>query len=244
MTSQETVHVFTFGLDHTTTFPLPRGGVLADYWVEVRVQDSDVSPRSIFVDNFTRLYCPRDEQFAFEYKLPSEHFQHTFFPKGCLAVITIDGLAGVASKPQPNFELSPPDELMPYPAGTIVGRMVMNAPNQSTTPKIGQQIPREEVSKMRHIQQVGRGLRRGQGTPLERGIAVIEDYAHAESLSRGFKDPDEPRKKPTCQSCDLFEPHPTLAHLGTCNLKLPDWATADENASRAVRRDSRCDLWR
>jgi hypothetical protein len=30
----KTTHIFTFGQNHMTNYPLPNGGRLADYWVD------------------------------------------------------------------------------------------------------------------------------------------------------------------------------------------------------------------
>ena len=61
-----TTRYFTFGQDHTSHFPLPRGGKLGDYWVAVESDEDD--HRELFIDQFASKQCPRPEQFGFEYR--------------------------------------------------------------------------------------------------------------------------------------------------------------------------------
>jgi hypothetical protein len=82
-------HYFTFGQNHMTNFPLPRGGRLADYWVAVEIQDEDIDDdynhRYLFVQEFSSKYCPTPNQFAFEYT--DETFKGGYFPNGELTRI-------------------------------------------------------------------------------------------------------------------------------------------------------------
>jgi hypothetical protein len=79
------VHYFTFGVGMVSTHP-DVAGLLGDYWVEVHLSvGSELDHRTIFIDQFTRLYMSRPDQFAFEYDNCS--WKPEYFPKGCLCVL-------------------------------------------------------------------------------------------------------------------------------------------------------------
>lgn len=79
----QVTHYFTFGQAHMTNYPLPNGGRLTDYWVEVELpSDYGESHREVFIREFTSVYCPRPEQFSMEYT--KESFEPDYFPDGCL----------------------------------------------------------------------------------------------------------------------------------------------------------------
>ena len=88
--SMITSHYFTFGSRHMTNFPLPNGGIIADYWIRVDLPKDSTAHRAMFIEHFTARHCPTKDQFSFEYTM--ENFQPGFFPGGELAVITEDGL--------------------------------------------------------------------------------------------------------------------------------------------------------
>lgn len=83
---------FTFGTEHTTSYPLPFGAALADYWVTVELPDTDEwagRHREIFVREFTTDFCPRVMQFSGEYT--DESLQPHYFPRGQLCTVTPEG---------------------------------------------------------------------------------------------------------------------------------------------------------
>lgn len=88
--TQERPHYFTFGQVHTTTYPLPRGGPLADYYVIVWA-DPGFTARNLFIKHFTTPFCPHPTQFAFEY---SGHFpeKDIYWPHGLLLEIDSCGI--------------------------------------------------------------------------------------------------------------------------------------------------------
>jgi hypothetical protein len=76
---------FTFGQSHMCNHPEARG-LLADHWVSVELpRDHPRSHREVFIAQFTSRYCPRPEQFAFEY--PDRMLDPQHFPRGQLALI-------------------------------------------------------------------------------------------------------------------------------------------------------------
>ena len=77
---------FTFGQDHMTNYPLPRGGRICDYWVRVNLPRGSGSHRQMFVERFTKYHCPHQSQWAFEYT--EGEFKPEFFPRGELCVVT------------------------------------------------------------------------------------------------------------------------------------------------------------
>jgi len=83
---------FTFGQNHMTNFPLPRGGRIADYWVTVELPDDyePYHPRQMFIGHFTNHYCPSPMQFAMEYEEGT--LDESFFPGGELCRITENGI--------------------------------------------------------------------------------------------------------------------------------------------------------
>lgn len=82
---------FTFGSGHMSNFPLPKGGLLTDYWVTVELPEGlDKSHREMFVEHFTSRYCPRPMQFAMEYE--DNDLNPMFFPGGQLCTITSVGI--------------------------------------------------------------------------------------------------------------------------------------------------------
>ena len=85
---------FTFGQIHTSTYPLPSpgyGGKLSDYWVTVDLSAGGGNDhRALFMDNFTRHYCPRPLQFALEYS--DANHKPEYFPGGELCRITEKGI--------------------------------------------------------------------------------------------------------------------------------------------------------
>ena len=84
-------HFFTFGQVHMTSFTLPIGGRLADYWVKVKLPaDHRASHRAVFVELFTTRYCPSPDQFGFEYV--GDDFAASYFPAGLLCTITENGI--------------------------------------------------------------------------------------------------------------------------------------------------------
>jgi hypothetical protein len=98
---------FTFGSSHTISAILPRGGTLADYWVRVSLpEDYPISPRRVFVEKFTEIYCPNSAQFAFEY-YGGEKLDKSYFRKGELCLITEDGIieAPVSDVPKDKIDL-------------------------------------------------------------------------------------------------------------------------------------------
>lgn len=84
-------HHFTFGQAHMTSFPLPEGGRLADYWVSVTLPTTtEESHRAVFIREFMEKYCPNPAQFAFEYD--DDKFERKWFPNGQLCLITSNGI--------------------------------------------------------------------------------------------------------------------------------------------------------
>lgn len=82
---------FAFGQDHMTSYPLPGPGVLPDFWVAVSLPpDHPVPHRTVFIEHFTSVYCPRPTQFAFEYG--ADRWDYSFFPGGELCHINEDGI--------------------------------------------------------------------------------------------------------------------------------------------------------
>lgn len=91
MSIEFTQRFFTFGQNHHAThFVLPRGGCLADYWVEVRLtKGCDLFHRQVFIDGFTSVWCPSPAQFAFEYK--PVNWKPSYFPKKRLLLLSENG---------------------------------------------------------------------------------------------------------------------------------------------------------
>lgn len=86
---------FTFGQNNSTSFDLPDGHRIADYWVEVHLPaHSRLRARPLFIEHFTTPYCPRPEQFGFQYY--EDEFEERFFPCGCLCVINEEGIVGLS----------------------------------------------------------------------------------------------------------------------------------------------------
>lgn len=79
------IRYFTFADNHTTTYPLPRGGNLADYYIEVDLPFGQYNHREVFIQTFTTPFCPNPMQFAVEY--PPSRFVKDHYPKGSLALI-------------------------------------------------------------------------------------------------------------------------------------------------------------
>lgn len=91
MTETRAKAYFTFGQDHKTSYPLPAGGRLADFWVAVDLPERMQShARAIFMREFTQRFCPRAIQFAFQYEECT--FKPQYFPGGELCRITEDGI--------------------------------------------------------------------------------------------------------------------------------------------------------
>lgn len=80
----KTKHYFTFGQVHTANFPLPKGGRLADYYVVVTATENH---RERFIEQFTKLYCPSPDQFAYEYRTIDAQVMAGYLPGGELASI-------------------------------------------------------------------------------------------------------------------------------------------------------------
>lgn len=89
-----TTHYFTFGQVHWSSFDLPRGGRLADYWVAV-VAETD--HRGIFMERFTSLYCPTPRQFAMEYT--DANFKPEYYERGELVRFDAAGLTVQEARP-------------------------------------------------------------------------------------------------------------------------------------------------
>ena len=88
MTENRIKHYFTFGQVHTTTHKNCVGR-LADYWVEVDEYVKDrQSHRKTFMKFFASVFCPRPEQFAFEYT--EKFFEPEYYPNGCLCRIIVN----------------------------------------------------------------------------------------------------------------------------------------------------------
>lgn len=91
MSEKRAAAYFTFGQDHMTNYPLPGPGRLADFWVTVDLPEQmQGHARSIFIREFTERYCPRANQFAFQYEECT--FKPEYFPGGELCRITEGGL--------------------------------------------------------------------------------------------------------------------------------------------------------
>ncbi len=89
-TEPRTDMYFTFGQDHMTNFPLPRGGRIADYWVRVNLPKYALNHRELFIMLFTSYHCPSRMQFAMQYS--EDSFEPEFFPNGELCLITEGGI--------------------------------------------------------------------------------------------------------------------------------------------------------
>lgn len=86
--SDTITHYFTFGTAQTADFPLPEGGKLGDYWVEVTLPaNSHLTHRGVFIKEFTSRYCESENQFAFEHT--ADTFNPDFFERGRLTDITV-----------------------------------------------------------------------------------------------------------------------------------------------------------
>lgn len=84
------IHAFTFGQSHTSTYPM-EGRRLPNCWVEVHLPaGSSLYHRELFIEYFTKVYCPRPAQFAFEYRL--HELKREYFLEGLLCVITEEGI--------------------------------------------------------------------------------------------------------------------------------------------------------
>lgn len=66
-----------------SSYALPRGGRLADYWVAVEASEGH---REHFIEHFMSCYCPRLTQFAMEYD--EGDLITEYFPGGELCRIT------------------------------------------------------------------------------------------------------------------------------------------------------------
>ena len=95
--TETTTHCFTFGSGHMTSYPLPRGGTISDYWVEVELPvDFPMNHREFFMKYFTDRFCPRPEQFSFEYSLGQ--LKPEYFPGGCIARLNYNGFEDTQGK--------------------------------------------------------------------------------------------------------------------------------------------------
>ncbi len=80
-------HYFTFGQEHSTSYPLAFGGRLADYYVAVELPENyHKGHREIFIEEFSCQYCPSLDQWGFEYA--EDDFDKSYFPMGELLRIT------------------------------------------------------------------------------------------------------------------------------------------------------------
>lgn len=88
---QRDIMYFTFGQDHMTSYPFPKAGRLADFWVTVDLPASHFEHhRAVFMREFTEKHCPRPTQFALEYE--AADFKPEYFPGGELCRITEGGV--------------------------------------------------------------------------------------------------------------------------------------------------------
>jgi hypothetical protein len=76
---------FTFGSGHACSHPEMRSHI-SNHWVSVTLPEGHAKThRQVFIEQFTEHYCPRPNQFAFEYG--DNLFDATYFPAGELVEI-------------------------------------------------------------------------------------------------------------------------------------------------------------